>query len=222
MTRTHAALILVLLLAPAWASAQGVAGASDKPSKSSPGVSAPADAAVTLRPGDAVRLAVKDEPSLAGEFPINQTGDALLPEIGLVRVAGRDFEDVGREVRAAFARKLIGAEIVLVPVARIAVLGEVRKPGLFPVDPSLTLGDVLASAGGLTPDGNPHNIALVRGGRTSRLRLAAEEPALLGHLRSGDQIVVGQYGWVRQNLPTLVGAGASVVAAAVTSLILRH
>jgi len=219
MTRTHAALMVVLLLTPACALAQGVAGASEK---ASPGIAAPADAPLTLRPGDAVRLAVKDEPSLAGEFPITQTGDALLPEIGLVRVAGRAFDDVEREVRAAYSHKLIGEEIVLVPVARIAVLGEVRKPGLFPVDPSLTLGDVLASAGGLTPEGNPHNIALVRAGHASRLRLEAEEPGLLGHLRSGDQIVVGQYGWVRQNLPTLVGAGASVVAAAVTSLILRH
>ncbi len=219
MRRPHAALLVAHLPAPAGAGAQGTEAA---PEKATPTNMAPAQAEVRLRPGDALRLAVKDEPSLAGEFPVSPSGDALLPEIGLVRVAGRAFDDVEAEVRAAYARKLIGAEVVLVPVARIAVLGEVRKPGLFPVDPSLTLADVLASAGGLTPEGNPHGIALVRAGRTSKLRLAADEPGLLGHLQSGDQVVVGQYGWVRQNLPTLVGAGASVVAAAVTSLILRH
>ncbi len=182
----------------------------------------PPTAEIVLRPGDGVRLAVKDEPSLAGEFPVTETGQALLPEIGLVDVAGRPFGEVEREVQAAYGRMLVGAEIVLVPVARIAVLGEVRKPGLFPVDPTQTLADVLASAGGLTPIGDPHRIALVRDGRTSHLRLSPDDRALAGHLRSGDQVVVGQYGWLKQNLPVLVGAGASVVAAAVTSLILRH
>ncbi len=182
----------------------------------------PSTSELTLRPGDAVRLAVKDEPSLTGEFPVTETGQALLPEIGLVAVAGRPFDQVEREVRVAYGRMLVGAEIVLVPVARIAVLGEVRKPGLFPVDPSLTLADVLASAGGLTPIGDPNRIALVRDGRTRKLRLAPDERALAGHLRSGDELVIGQYGWLKQNLPVVVGAGASVVAAAVTSLILRH
>lgn len=177
---------------------------------------------IVLRPGDAVRLAVKDEPSLTGEFPVTESGQTLLPEIGLVVVAGRPFDQVEREVRAAYGRVLVGAELMLVPVARIAVLGEVRKPGLFPVDPSLTLADVLASAGGVTPIGDPNKIALVRDGRTTKLRIAPDERALTGHLRSGDELVIGQYGWIRQNMPVLVGAGASVVAAAVTSLILRH
>lgn len=190
---------------------------------SAAGAQAPPDAAaITLRPGDAVRLAVKDEPSLTGEFPVTDAGQMLLPEIGLVTAAGRPFAQVEREVRAAYGRLLVGADIVLVPIARIAVLGEVRKPGLFPVDPTQTLADVLASAGGVTPIGDPNRIALVRDGRTTRLRISPDERALAGHLRSGDELVIGQYGWLRQNMPVLVGAGASVVAAAVTSLIIRH
>lgn len=180
-----------------------------------------AASALQLRPGDAVRVAVRDEPSLTGEFPVVESGDVLLPEIGLIPAAGRPFSDVERDVRAAYDRLVVNADVVLVPVVRIAVLGEVRKPGIFPVDPTQTIGDVLASAGGLTPSGNPSHISLVRDGHTTRIRLAADEPALQGTLRPGDQIVVGKYGWIRENLPVVIGAGASVLAAAVTSFIVR-
>lgn len=174
-----------------------------------------------LRPGDAVRLAVRDEPTLSGDFPVVEPGRVLLPEIGLVPVAGRPFTEVERDVRAGYGRIVVDREVVVVPLVRVAVLGEVRQPGLFPVDPTQTVADVLALAGGITPSGNTRSIALVRGGRTTRLHLSPSTPELAGRLLSGDQIVVGQRGWMRENLTVVVGAGASVLAAALTSLIVR-
>ncbi len=174
-----------------------------------------------LRPGDGLRIAVRDEPSLTGEFPVTQAGDALLPEIGIVHVAGRPFADVETEIRAKYARLLVDPQVVIVPLARVAVLGEVRRPGLFPVDPTQTIADVLASAGGLTPTGNPGKIMLLRDGDERRIRLDPDEPALGRALHSGDQILVAQRSWMRENMPVLVGAAASVLAAAVTTLIVR-
>ncbi|HEX2092265.1 MAG TPA: polysaccharide biosynthesis/export family protein [Longimicrobiaceae bacterium] len=174
-----------------------------------------------LRPGDAVRLAVSDEPTLSGDFPVVESGRVLLPEIGLVAVAGRPFGEVEREVRDGYRRIVVDREVVLVPLVRVAVLGEVRQPGLFPVDPTETVADVLARAGGITPTGNPRRVALVRDGRTTRVRLTPSAPALAERLRSGDQIIVGQRGWLRENLPVVVGAGTSVLAATITSLIIR-
>ncbi|HET9984425.1 MAG TPA: polysaccharide biosynthesis/export family protein [Longimicrobiales bacterium] len=181
----------------------------------------PAADALRLRPGDALRVMVKDEPALSGEFPVAETGSVLLPEVGLMPVTGRPFEVVERELREAYAKRLVEPVISVTPLVRIAVLGEVRKPGLFPVDPTQTLGDVLASAGGLTPSGNGNRITLVRDGHRRGLRLDPGEAALKGTLLSGDQIIVAKQGWLRENLPVLVGAGASVLAAAVTSLIVR-
>lgn len=177
--------------------------------------------ALRLRPGDALRVLVKDEPALSGEFPVTESGSVLLPEVGLVAVSGESFGEVERRLRAAYERYLVAPVISVTPLVRIAVVGEVRKPGLFGVDPTQTVADVLASAGGLTPSGNGNRIVLVRDGRRRRLRLDPGEPALMGTLQSGDQIMVAKQGWVRENLPVLVGAGASVLAAAVTTLIVR-
>jgi hypothetical protein len=55
----------------------------------------------------------------------------------------------------------------------------------------------------------------------TRLRLDPGANDLAGRLRSGDQIVVGRRSWIHENAPIVVGAVASVLAAATTGLIVR-
>jgi protein involved in polysaccharide export with SLBB domain len=176
---------------------------------------------VRLRPGDEIRLAIRDEPGLAGDYPVVESGVVLLPEIGFVAVAERDFPEVGREIQDRYARILVDPEILVVPLLRVAVLGEVREPGLYPVDPTQNVGDVLALAGGTTSNADPERISLVRGDGEVRFRITPGDPGMTERFRSGDQIVVGRRGWARENLPTIVGAGASVLVAAMTALLVR-
>ena len=176
-----------------------------------------------LRPGDAVRLEVRDEPDLTADYPLDGEGKALLPMIGLVSVAGRPFDDVRRDVIAAYGKEVNDApnRVRITPVLRIAVLGEVMQPGLVPVDPTFGLADVGASAGGLTPSANRRSISLVRDGQplvtTSMDELALVRTSIL----SGDQVVVGRRSWVQENMPILVGGAVSVVGALITALVLR-
>jgi polysaccharide export outer membrane protein len=174
-----------------------------------------------LRPGDSVRLEVRDEPDLAGDFQIDESGRVLLPLIGLVSAADRDFADVRAEVEMAYDRELSQSEVRVTPLLRVAVLGEVRTPGLYPVDPTFTLGDVLALAGGLGPEADEDGIALVREGRAIVEVDAQDLVALALPLRSGDQLVVGRRGWIQANAPAFVGAALSLVVAVATTLLLR-
>ena len=48
-----------------------------------------------------------------------------------------------------------------------------------------------------------------------------ELAALTVPLRSGDRIVVGGRSWLSENLPFVMGAGASVMAAVLTAVIVR-
>jgi protein involved in polysaccharide export with SLBB domain len=176
---------------------------------------------VRLRPGDAVRLEVRDEPALSGEILVDEGGRVLLPLVGLVSVAGRDFAEVRRDVAAAYARELAHREVRVTPLLRIAVLGEVRSPGLYPVDPTYTLADVIAKAGGLGPEANRSRIELVRGGAVVATVGERDAAALAQALRSGDQVVVARRSWASANTATLVGTGASLLVAVLTALILR-
>lgn len=196
-------LLLLLCAAPAWAQ------------------SALGDAALRLRPGDAVRLAVRDEPELAGDFQLDAAGEVLLPLVGIVRVGARDFEEVRREVLTRYGRELKRSEIQLTPLVRIAVLGEVRQPNLYPVDPTHTLSDVLALAGGLAPTADAARVSLVREGRSIELSMEPGAPALGGQLRSGDQLVVGRRSWYKENAATVLTTVASVAIAVFTTVIVR-
>jgi polysaccharide export outer membrane protein len=174
-----------------------------------------------LRPGDAVRLLVRDEPELAGEFPVDESGQVMLPLIGLIRVAGRDFVEVRREVAAGYDRELTLGEVSITPLLRIAVLGEVRLPGLYPVDPTHTLADVIALAGGLAPTAKRDRILLVRDGE--EIAISADESlTLTRELRSGDQIVVGRRSWLQENTAILVSGATSLAVAVITTLLLRQ
>lgn len=175
--------------------------------------------AYRLRAGDAIRLMVHNEPDLAGEYVVLEDGTVLLPLIGLVHVSGTAFGEVVKRVRAAYAVELVEPTIVLQPLIRVRVLGEVKAPGLYLVDATFGMRDVVAQAGGLSPAAAPDRIVLVRDGGTETYEPEAMEPGLV--LRPGDEIVVPRRSWVRENLPILVGAGTSVIAAALTALLVR-
>ena len=44
----------------------------------------------------------------------------------------------------------------------VTILGEVAKPGRYPIRPALTLTDVIGLAGGLTPNGRRDEVLLIR------------------------------------------------------------
>jgi polysaccharide biosynthesis/export protein len=176
-----------------------------------------------LRPGDALRIEIRDEPSQGGNFTVDDSGRALLPLIGFVRVAGRPFDEVRREVLAAYERELVdpASRVRVTPVLRISVLGEVMSPGLVPVDPTFSLADVVASAGGLTSQANRKSISLVRDGETVVTTSLDELAQVRTPILSGDHVVVGRRSWMYENMSILVGGAVSVAAAVVTALILR-
>src|SRR5690606_38319226 len=91
-------------------------------------------AEIRLQPGDVVAVEVRDEPSMGGQFQVAEDGTILIPLLGIVPVAGRTFAEVERDVRAAYARELADPVLRVRPLVRVAVLGEVMRPGLFPVD----------------------------------------------------------------------------------------
>lgn len=187
---------------------------------------------VRLGPGDAIRLEVFPERGVLPvegiersqqrlDYDVDSSGRVLLPVAGVVQVAGRDFEEVRAEVERAFATEFSGALIRLIPLLRISVLGEVRTPGLFPVDPTMSVSDVIAAAGGLTDLANQNDIRVIRGDRTASVSSSDNVVELREALLSGDRIVVGRRSWASQNTPWLIGAGASVLASVLTAILVR-
>lgn len=205
--RCFAALVVMSLLGPL------TACASSGNLRPASGV---APQRVGVRPGDAVLIKVWREPDLSDTAQVNEQGRLVLPLLGERQVAGMSPDSLRRELEQDYRRYLDNPSIEIKVLRRIAILGQVRHPGLYPVDATVTLSDALAMAGGVTPDGNRNDIELVRNGDV--VRQSVDRAAIVGSLdiRSGDQILVGQRSWFSRNLGlvgTLIGAATSITVA---------
>lgn len=169
-----------------------------------------AGAADTLRPGDVIRLRVWREPDLTGEFSVDETGLVVLPKLGPVQVGSESPASLRKKIVAGYAKFLNHTSIEVTLLHRIQVLGAVREPGVYPVDPTMSISDVLAIAGGTTSDGDPKRFEVIRAGK--RIARPVSPQSLVGEsrVRSGDQIFVPERSWLRRN-------GGYLVAAAITT-----
>ena len=164
-----------------------------------------------LRPGDVVRLAIWREPDFSGEFTVDRSGVIVLPRLGDVQVLELDPETLRETLLEGYRRYLINPSIEITILRRVNVMGAVQRPGLYPVDPTVTIADVLALAGGSTPIGDPSKIRLIRDGEVISTTLGEGTRIGESPIRSGDQIVVPERNWITRN--------AGVVAASISAVV---
>lgn len=197
----------------------GVAAACAGSPVVEPDPTPPAAAGAGLRPGDAVRLSVWREPDLSGEFFIDDRGVVTLPLLGDRRVAGREAAELREDLLRDFREYLQNPSIEVTILRRITVLGAVGQPGVYTIDTTMSLREALGMAGGVAPTGDASQIRLIRDGRV--VQRALDERSRIGavDIRSGDQIVVGERGWLDRNSGALLGSLIAAAAVITTALI---
>ncbi|MFL5580974.1 MAG: polysaccharide biosynthesis/export family protein [Gemmatimonadaceae bacterium] len=178
-------------------------------------------AAAHVAPGDRLVLKIAREKELSDSLIlVNEQGEATFPKLGVVPVSRFEIASLRDSLRARYATYLRDPAVDVVVLRRVAVSGEVRKPDVLYVDVSATLRDAIARAGGLTPDGDPNKVSVIREGRSTRVRQWQSDETTAADLRSGDQIYVGAKPWIVRNAIGAVSTAATV--AAVTFSILRR
>ncbi|MBA2669152.1 MAG: polysaccharide biosynthesis/export family protein, partial [Gemmatimonadetes bacterium] len=154
---------------------------------------------VTLLPGDVVRVAIWREEDLSGEFPVNENGTVIFPLLGEKPVTDIPFPELRTMLMDEYRVHLRNPSITITPLRRVNVLGEVNKPGLYEVDPTISLAGVVALAGGTNPGGDLGRIRIVRSGAVLHERVSAMSSLHSFDVRSGDQIFVDRRGWFDRN-----------------------
>ena len=174
--------------------------------------------ATSLAPGDAVRIRAWREPQLNGDYQVDETGMVVLPLLGSVPVSGRDLRELKSSLLEGFATELRNQEIEITFLRRVSVLGGVNAPGLYLIDPTMALPDVVALAGGATESGKLAQTRVVRAGTDVTRTVSLSEP-LLTQMTSGDQIVVPEKSWLQRNavalLATIVSSATIIYAATI-------
>jgi polysaccharide export outer membrane protein len=181
-----------------------IAASTDTPS---------ADTLGALRAGDLVRLRIWREPDLSGEFTITDQGDVVLPKVGLVRLAGSP-QAVKADLVKRYGAYLKNPSIDVTVLRRVNVMGAVRNPGLYNVDPTMRVADALAMAGGVDQDGKPDDVRLIRGGQPVVVKMSEHTLLTNTPLRSGDQLFVPERSWVNRSrgvIAAFITAGTSLL-----------
>jgi polysaccharide export outer membrane protein len=183
--------------------------------------------AQVLEPGDGIRITFYNitGDDISGDYFIQQNGILQLPYIGILRINEREFSQVKSEIEMKYDSLYTGVELIILPLFRISVLGEVRTPGVYYVTGVEKLLDVIAMAGGETADSDMSEIYVER--KDQEFIFDAEE-LIEGqgtpeeedfYLQSGDRVFVSRTWGAGSNVGILISAAGLLVA--ITALIVR-
>lgn len=139
--------------------AAGLAGAAD----------------ILLGPGDVVKASVYGSPDLAVETRVSESGTLTFPLLGEVQVGGLSTQQAEKKIgglleKGGYLKKAqVNLLITTLASQQVSVLGQVNRPGRYPVDGKRKVLDLLALAGGIGNEGGDM-VTLVRNrdGQTTR------------------------------------------------------
>ncbi|MBK8744415.1 polysaccharide export protein EpsE [Propionivibrio sp.] len=158
----------------------------------------PAQRDYPLGAGDDIRIQVFQNPDLTVEARVSENGAISYPLIGSVRIGGLSIAEA--ESRIAQALKQGGfvnqpqVNIMLIQVRgnQVSVLGQVNRPGRFPLETLNTrVSDMLAAAGGTTAAGD--DVVILTGRRDGQpFRQEIDIPELYrGKSQENDTVLFG-------------------------------
>ncbi len=102
-----------------------------------------------------------------GRYMVTPEKTILLPGIGVINIDGLASDVVAKKLREAFIKADIFTDptfsVVFDTVGSIALVGFVRKPGIKPFKPGITIFQAITEAGGVNEFGSIRHVILMRG-----------------------------------------------------------
>jgi polysaccharide export outer membrane protein len=162
----------------------------------------PSRARLVIGPGDLLTISVFNVPELQQTVRISDTGDAAVSLIGSMHLADMTVADAQAAIETQYRdRNLLIDPHVNILVTEyategVSVLGEVSKPGVYPLLGPHTLLDVISAAGGLTQLAGGSVSIRRRTGEEQVVQLDANDPqralAQDVELHPADMVVVAR------------------------------
>jgi polysaccharide export outer membrane protein len=170
------------MIAATFALAAGLAGAAD----------------VVLGAGDVVKASVYGSPDLAVETRVSQSGTMTFPLLGEVQVGGLTTQQAEKKIgslleKGGYLKKAqVNLLITTLASQQVSVLGQVNRPGRYPVDGPRKVLDLLALAGGIGPEGGDMvSLVRTRNGQTTRETIDVVDMVRKGELNRDVEVAGG-------------------------------
>jgi polysaccharide biosynthesis/export protein len=143
----------------------------DTPAAAQTGSSTPQHGATddpnyVIGPQDVIDVNVWKEAEISRTVPVRPDGKISLPLLNDVQAAGLTPAQLGTQITASLKKFVTDPQVTVIVTAinsqRIYVLGEVTRPGAFPLLPGTTVLRGLSSAGGFTQFAKMKGIYVLR------------------------------------------------------------
>lgn len=149
-----------------------------------------------LGAGDSIKVQVYQSPDLSVETRVSESGVINYPLVGRINLGGLTLPDAEARIAQALKKNHIlkapqvNINVVQVRGSQVAVLGQVNKPGRFPLESmNVRVSDMLATAGGITAQGD--DVVVVAGIRNKKpFRKSIDTAALFSGKGVADDILV--------------------------------
>ena len=153
-----------------------------------------------LAPGDVIFVRVFNQDAASGRTRIRPDGQVTVPFVNDVPAAGRTTLELAKTLEARLV-EYIKAPLVTVFLeelgpAQLSVLGEVARPGVYPLERGQGVLRAVAAAGGFTEFAHKDRIFIVRAGAPGRIRFTLEALSTPGsrssrfRLQNDDVVIV--------------------------------
>jgi polysaccharide biosynthesis/export protein len=120
--------------------------------------------------GDVLRVTVWKEPDLTLEATVRPDGMITIPLLGDVQAAGRKPSQLAgglaKELDQLIESPRVSVSVSQANSARVYVVGQILRPGEFPLLGRMTVLKALALAGGFKEFAKPESIVIVRENQT--------------------------------------------------------
>lgn len=144
-------------------------------------------AELLLGPGDVVKASVYGNPDLQVETRVSESGNITFPLLGQVGIGGLKVADAEKKISSllesgGFLRKAqVNLIVTSIISQQVSVLGQVNRPGRYPLDGKRSVLDLLAMAGGFSADGGD-TISLIQRRGAETVKTTVD---VIGIIRSG-------------------------------------
>jgi len=200
-------IVMALLLAAIAIPAQAQeAQENQKPVKAAPAERAakPAtdDPNYTIGAQDVLDVSVWKEPEVSRTVPVRPDGKISLPLLNDVQAAGLTPSQLAAQITESLKKFVANPQVTVIVTTinsqRVYIMGEVNRPGAYPLLPGMTILQALSSGGGFTQYASTKKIYLLRvvDGKQERYPFNYKDVIAGKHaeqnipLKAGDTIVV--------------------------------
>lgn len=161
----------------------------------------PPDEYYVIGPGDTLNIQLWKEPTLSGPAKVRPDGFITLPLVNEVQVTGLTTAELRKLLTDRF-KAFVNNPVVTIRIEGIAssevfLVGQVNKPGAYPLLGNDSLLQLITRAGGLTIFADRRDIRVLRRTRNKVIEYIADYEAIIDGdlkqdiiLRPGDRIIV--------------------------------